>query len=853
MFDSMGKSGDEIKVPVEHMDYGYIEKCTDAKELRAILEALQSGKEGRWFDLERACEKQMLKHLPAKEKRLYLAMRTEPDQNEVEEAKNELGDFLSKIRDADQALKKKKGTEDPESIFESENSENQGGNNFFPPVRGGQGKEKKENRSNIVTRTPEEIERAEKQRKERIPGSDFRAWDKFDVESELERIDKEEAEERRRREEELNEKQAAIDERKRLQKQSGKGKIDADRLNKLSKEQRIFFSNREKEKGNECFKACEYEDALECYTKSIELLPSDVCDPKPFANRAMACLKLELWQRAEEDCTRAIELDPTFTKSYARRGMARHRRGKYLDAIDDFEEALHLEPKNTKLNGLLAESRKQYQLVGGIGADRPGAPPRNQSQAASKPETFKKMVILEDSDSSDEEEEDISGGAAKEEEKIIVEEKEEKLVGQQTIKEEEKVVDQQTIKEEEKAVVEQTIKQEVVKEEDKKDRDWVEFKRQGAEAFRNGDITKALRFFSSAVETLEQDHPMETEHLCNCLGNKAVCFKQLEQWDNVETECNKILAIDNKHVKALFRRGIAHEERGNKTEALNDMCQVLRLDPNQREAGEKISVLMGNLNNKPEPVKSTPPQPAQNSRSEKIEIKPAVENNKPEPVKSSPPQKVKEENVDTLKKQGNALFKEGNIAGALEFYNKCLRLEPTNPSVLSNKAMALLKLQKFEECVFTCSAGLKSKSTLESKFLFRRAMGYKGLGQYEKALHDLEIVVKNEPNNSQGKVEFEIVGKVVKSNIEKQRLEEKRKQEEQTAERAKGAVAKARSKGKFAVPKTSYEFEKAWRSLQIPSQQAEYLLLIPPKQLKKKIFRVDIPEEMLMGIVQVLD
>ena len=38
-------------VPVESMDYAYVEKCSDLQELKDIYEVLTSGKEGRYPDL----------------------------------------------------------------------------------------------------------------------------------------------------------------------------------------------------------------------------------------------------------------------------------------------------------------------------------------------------------------------------------------------------------------------------------------------------------------------------------------------------------------------------------------------------------------------------------------------------------------------------------------------------------------------------------------------------------------------------------------------------------------------------------------------------------------------------------
>lgn len=58
-------------VPVEHLDYGYVSECTDAKELTAILRVLKSGKEGIFTQLEDHVEKRLLDVL-APEKRKYV-------------------------------------------------------------------------------------------------------------------------------------------------------------------------------------------------------------------------------------------------------------------------------------------------------------------------------------------------------------------------------------------------------------------------------------------------------------------------------------------------------------------------------------------------------------------------------------------------------------------------------------------------------------------------------------------------------------------------------------------------------------------------------------------------------------
>ncbi|CAM9909977.1 unnamed protein product, partial [Choristocarpus tenellus] len=60
---------------------------------------------------------------------------------------------------------------------------------------------------------------------------------------------------------------------------------------------------------------------------------------------------------------RALELDPCATKAWMRRGIARHKRGKYLKAVQDFSEVLRLCPGNREATGLQEKSLAKYREV----------------------------------------------------------------------------------------------------------------------------------------------------------------------------------------------------------------------------------------------------------------------------------------------------------------------------------------------------------------------------------------------------------------------------------------------------------------------------------------------------------
>ncbi|KAJ0254485.1 TPR5 [Hirschfeldia incana] len=108
-------------------------------------------------------------------------------------------------------------------------------------------------------------------------------------------------------------------------------------------------ANSEKEQGNEYFKQKKFNEAIDCYSRSIALSPNAVA----FANRAMAFLKIKRYREAEVDCTEALNLDDRYIKAYSRRATARKQLGMIKEAKEDAEFALRLEPESQEL-------KKQY-------------------------------------------------------------------------------------------------------------------------------------------------------------------------------------------------------------------------------------------------------------------------------------------------------------------------------------------------------------------------------------------------------------------------------------------------------------------------------------------------------------
>jgi tetratricopeptide (TPR) repeat protein len=257
---------------------------------------------------------------------------------------------------------------------------------------------------------------------ESIGGYDFRAWEKYDVEKAMEEIDSNDQLSEQEKKDKLanardSQKQREALRKKRLERDRENLSSDfLEALDGMSKEEREFIATRERQKGNECFKAGELDEAIVNYTRSAALNPFNA---PVHANRSLAFLRLKMFERAEDDCTHALEVDPKYTKAWSRRGMVRHRRGKYADAISDFELALKLEPTNVEVSKLLSKSKAKFEELEGVDrkagtsftrvkieevdSDSDEDDTKDKGNDESEAQGFRKIAIVEEDDSDSDE------------------------------------------------------------------------------------------------------------------------------------------------------------------------------------------------------------------------------------------------------------------------------------------------------------------------------------------------------------------------------------------------------------------------------------------------------------------
>ena len=87
-----------------------------------------------------------------------------------------------------------------------------------------------------------------------------------------------------------------------------------------------------KEAGNKAFMAKNFDEAIKCYTIAIQITlekPNHVY----YANRANAQLELHNYEECIQDCNSAIQIEPSYTKSYYRKAKALYCQNNLQDSL----------------------------------------------------------------------------------------------------------------------------------------------------------------------------------------------------------------------------------------------------------------------------------------------------------------------------------------------------------------------------------------------------------------------------------------------------------------------------------------------------------------------------------------
>ncbi|KAL6643243.1 hypothetical protein ACP70R_021424 [Stipagrostis hirtigluma subsp. patula] len=131
-------------------------------------------------------------------------------------------------------------------------------------------------------------------------------------------------------------------------------------------------ANDAKAEGNKLFSAGQYDEALSQYEMALqiaaELESAEDIRSACHSNRAVCFLKLGKYDETIKECTKALELNPSYLKALLRRAEAHEKLEHYDEAIADMKKIIELDPSNEqakrslfRLEPLAAEKREKMK------------------------------------------------------------------------------------------------------------------------------------------------------------------------------------------------------------------------------------------------------------------------------------------------------------------------------------------------------------------------------------------------------------------------------------------------------------------------------------------------------------
>eukprot|EP01059_Diplonema_ambulator_P000129 TRINITY_DN10118_c0_g1_i1.p1 TRINITY_DN10118_c0_g1~~TRINITY_DN10118_c0_g1_i1.p1 ORF type:complete len:259 (+),score=51.15 TRINITY_DN10118_c0_g1_i1:52-828(+) len=112
-----------------------------------------------------------------------------------------------------------------------------------------------------------------------------------------------------------------------------------------------------KNKGNDFFKAKNYQSAIEWYSKAINADPDSENAGAVYSNRAASHIALRQYKEAIFDADQCIRIRPTWVKGYFRKAVALEEMGNIDEAEKHFSLALNHEPSNVDIQDRIGRVR----------------------------------------------------------------------------------------------------------------------------------------------------------------------------------------------------------------------------------------------------------------------------------------------------------------------------------------------------------------------------------------------------------------------------------------------------------------------------------------------------------------
>ncbi|XP_070502880.1 sperm-associated antigen 1-like [Chironomus tepperi] len=296
---------ERYEIPVEFLDFSYIKTCNESKTLERIIKILRSGEEGYYPDLTKCAEERLSELKPNSKlfwKESAVIKTNYLDDDELKKVQNDMKNFVAEMKQQDKILSEIK----PRNTNKNE-----------PPIRA----------PKVVTDSSKSNKNSD-----RIKSTDYSKWDKFDADAAVLKID---LDDERQRE------IAEAKNKKNLEKTKLIEVIEDD-VDELTDFEKDRLSLKFKERGNEAYKAKDYDEAIKEYTQSINIKKTAAA----LNNRALVYLKLKNYIRVISDANECLQIEPNNVKALLRKAQAFIGQDLIIQAYETFDKVLQIDSTN---------------------------------------------------------------------------------------------------------------------------------------------------------------------------------------------------------------------------------------------------------------------------------------------------------------------------------------------------------------------------------------------------------------------------------------------------------------------------------------------------------------------------
>ncbi|KAI3324630.1 hypothetical protein HD806DRAFT_493130 [Xylariaceae sp. AK1471] len=477
--------------------------------------------------------------------------------------------------------------------------------------------------------------------------------------------------------------------------------------------------------GNNAMAAKNFDEAIDAFTKAIELAPTNHV---LYSNRSAAYASKKDWTNALKDAEKTTEVKPDWPRGWGRKGAALHGSGDLLGANDAYEEGLKLDPNNAGLKSSLASvQRAMEQESGGFGGGDPMGGlgkmfsdpnllqklmnnpktsgyfsdpsfiakvqalqknPTNTQELFSDPRMIQVLGVAMGVDMDMRMPDDIPGAGA----------------SSSGAKEAEEDVEMPDLKpaspqptskptpakapEPEPEVDEEALEKKKAKEEADKE------KALGTENYKKRNFDAAVEHYSKAwdlykdityLNNLGAAHFEKGDYQA-CID---ACTKAIEEGREIYADF-KLIA------KSYARIGSAYEKMGDLASAIENYQKSLT----EHRTPDTVNKLRAAERKKIDTDKQAYIDPAK---------------------------------ADEAREEGNKKFKEQDFPGAVAAYSEMIKRSPDDPRGYSNRAAAFIKLFEFPSALDDCNIAIKKDPKFIRAYI-RKAQIYFGMRKYSECI-----------------------------------------------------------------------------------------------------------------------